>query len=526
MYCQKCGSAIDPEVNFCIHCGAPVTVQPAAGPPGPPLSKKNDVAGEESFPGGTTPARSTESFRIAGLGDRFLAVFLDTVLISAGFAIIGMVYSIGYGGITESGFELNGLPALLVISTTMAVGFLYYWLGEAWFGRTLGKALAGIRVVSKDGSRCGIRKSLIRNLLRVIDGIGVYLVGFLVAILSHSRQRLGDHAAGTVVVDHSPGKAARVTAVVVWLLLVAGGVLGAYLLHHQTPPWIVATPEGTAPAAEIAPQNVPAAEVSLGKQGISTDATGSLRLIEFHFLESNGGAVRAQRPYHPEETVYSNYRVGGVSRDDQSRIKVDLLAVTTDPDSVPLHRPKSQQIRGKTSSDTVHGSYSVALPPYAPPGIYTMNITVLDLLAGSKILLKPQFTVEAPAPLISSKFEMRDFVLSSSRGGEPADPVVLHGSGTVYMQCKMAGMTVRDGGVDFRIRFKVTGPDGNVLLDKPDYFHNRDKFFYRPAGFYLPIHGDLTLPGGIKTGTYKLEYRATDHIGNTETRRTATVEVR
>jgi len=55
---------------------------------------------------------------------------------------------------------------------------------------TLGKLMMNVRVRRVDGGSIGFGKSLIRNLLRVIDAIGLYFVGFLIAILSRLRQRL------------------------------------------------------------------------------------------------------------------------------------------------------------------------------------------------------------------------------------------------------------------------------------------------------------------------------------------------
>ena len=74
----------------------------------------------------------------------------------------------------------------------------YVWLLEASFGATLGKAMVEIRVTRPDG-RNAFAASAIRNLLRLVDGLGFCLVGGLVAGCSRFRQRLGDICAGTAV---------------------------------------------------------------------------------------------------------------------------------------------------------------------------------------------------------------------------------------------------------------------------------------------------------------------------------------
>jgi uncharacterized RDD family membrane protein YckC len=135
------------------------------------------------------------------MGERMVAAILDMIFVGIVCAVAGMATAAQLGGVTDSGFALNGMPAVVAIAITSVAGFLYFWLAEGLFGATLGKAIAGIQVLRRTGAPCGITASLLRNVLRVVDGIGVYLVGFFVAILSKIRQRLGDHVAGTVVVE-------------------------------------------------------------------------------------------------------------------------------------------------------------------------------------------------------------------------------------------------------------------------------------------------------------------------------------
>ena len=77
---------------------------------------------------------------------------------------------------------------------------LYYLVLEGLWGRTVGKFLTGIRVVTDTGGRAGFGRIFGRTLLRPLDAFGGYLLGWLVAICSVRRQRIGDHAAGTLVV--------------------------------------------------------------------------------------------------------------------------------------------------------------------------------------------------------------------------------------------------------------------------------------------------------------------------------------
>jgi len=78
--------------------------------------------------------------------------------------------------------------------------FGYFIVMEAMWGATLGKLLFRLRVVKTDGSPISWSDSVIRNLLRIIDGLFAYLVGAILIWNSPLHQRLGDRAAKTVVV--------------------------------------------------------------------------------------------------------------------------------------------------------------------------------------------------------------------------------------------------------------------------------------------------------------------------------------
>jgi uncharacterized RDD family membrane protein YckC len=72
---------------------------------------------------------------------------------------------------------------------------------EATLGATLGKLIVKLRVVEEvGGSPIGWRAAVVRNVLRIVDGILLYLVGFILVCTSKKRQRLGDKVAGTVVI--------------------------------------------------------------------------------------------------------------------------------------------------------------------------------------------------------------------------------------------------------------------------------------------------------------------------------------
>jgi uncharacterized RDD family membrane protein YckC len=133
---------------------------------------------------------------------RVLAALIDLVVLGAGAALIGFVAGALNGG------EVEFTPALDVIVLGWAL--YYYFACESGGGQTIGKRLMKLRVVRADGGHAGMREIFVRTILRVIDGIALYLVGLIVMLVTgERRQRLGDLAGGTVVVDAA---AARVPA--------------------------------------------------------------------------------------------------------------------------------------------------------------------------------------------------------------------------------------------------------------------------------------------------------------------------
>ena len=136
-------------------------------------------------PYGQQPQYGQPQLQYVGVGPRFLAILIDSI-------ILGVI-----GGILSAIFRnAPGLSGAI----TGILAILYFIVLEATQGATLGKMALGLRVVKTDGSPISWTESIIRNLLRIIDGLFVYLVGAIFVWTSPLKQRLGDRAANTVVV--------------------------------------------------------------------------------------------------------------------------------------------------------------------------------------------------------------------------------------------------------------------------------------------------------------------------------------
>ncbi len=156
-----------------------------------------------------TPESITILYELAGLGSRFLAVFLDLLVqLVAGLLIYGGFALLTYravGGRRVTDFaEHTGQSVVTAIITaaTFLLFFGYFIVAEWRFnGRTVGKRIIGIRVVRDGGYPLDFLASAIRNLVRILEaGLGFYAVSAIVTLFSRENKRLGDYAAGTIVV--------------------------------------------------------------------------------------------------------------------------------------------------------------------------------------------------------------------------------------------------------------------------------------------------------------------------------------
>jgi uncharacterized RDD family membrane protein YckC len=137
---------------------------------------------------------------LAGLGSRFAAYAIDFVIqLVALFCFFQVLnYLAGPNPDETSSLRADGAAALFVLVDFMG----YFVIAEMLsHGRSPGKQLAGLRVVLVGGQPVGFLGSLLRNVLRIVDFLPIVNVLGSVLILSTSRnQRLGDLAAGTVVI--------------------------------------------------------------------------------------------------------------------------------------------------------------------------------------------------------------------------------------------------------------------------------------------------------------------------------------
>lgn len=153
------------------------------------------------------------SYELAGLGSRFLAVVLDLVLqVAVAAAALGAyawLASAHPGALPATAAKLAALDKLTratliaLITAALFLIFFGYFIAFEWrdAGRTPGKRALGIRVVRDGGFPIDVTASVVRNVVRILEfALGFYAVSAVSTLLSPLNRRLGDMAAGTLVV--------------------------------------------------------------------------------------------------------------------------------------------------------------------------------------------------------------------------------------------------------------------------------------------------------------------------------------
>ena len=160
-----------------------------------------------------TPEQVSIRFPVAGIGSRFLAILADTALQFIAYTVLVLVFVlIATSAPKSAAGDLSRTGEKWLIAGIILFHFLMYWgyftLFETfWNGQTPGKRFCKIRVIQQSGRQITFFEAMTRNLLRVIDMLpSVYLIGVITMLCNRQHQRLGDLAAGTIVIHERPSE--------------------------------------------------------------------------------------------------------------------------------------------------------------------------------------------------------------------------------------------------------------------------------------------------------------------------------
>jgi uncharacterized RDD family membrane protein YckC len=151
------------------------------------------------------------SLPVAGPGARAYAFLVDwhiRVILALGWFVLGaLLYNGGFSLSPPLSNDARWFGA--VVAPALAIYFLYHHAVElALRGSTPGKRMAGVRIVARDGGAPSAGALLTRNVFRLVDSLPLfYGVGLITVVLTRDHLRIGDMAAGTLLVfEHAEAR--------------------------------------------------------------------------------------------------------------------------------------------------------------------------------------------------------------------------------------------------------------------------------------------------------------------------------
>ncbi|HKT72820.1 MAG TPA: RDD family protein [Steroidobacteraceae bacterium] len=146
----------------------------------------------------------TVALPIAGTGARSFAFLIDwhirAILCVAWYSLAAILYNGEFSLVAP--LTPDSRWFLYILAPPTAVFFLYHAVLEVVMqGRTPGKRMAGVQIVSRDGGAPSVGALLTRNVFRLVDSLPLaYCVGIVTTLVTQDQVRIGDLAAGTVLV--------------------------------------------------------------------------------------------------------------------------------------------------------------------------------------------------------------------------------------------------------------------------------------------------------------------------------------
>ena len=153
-----------------------------------------------------TPENVACDYQVSGIGTRFLAAMVDTLIIVVLQVVVNLAVLLIATQLMGSLDDWDSGPIGWLVALFGLIAFAFLWgyyvfFEVLWNGQSPGKRWVGLRVIRADGTPITFVESLVRNLVRIIDFLPAYYgIGVVTMFINAQSRRLGDLAAGTLVV--------------------------------------------------------------------------------------------------------------------------------------------------------------------------------------------------------------------------------------------------------------------------------------------------------------------------------------
>lgn len=151
-----------------------------------------------------TPEQIELEYDLAGLGSRFVAFIIDSIVQWSIIILLFVAMIISVPNLFETGITslISNVVAAICIVLIFVMLFGYFIFFETlWTGQTPGKKAAQIQVIKDNGEPISFSDSFLRNIFRIIDFLPwYYLLGIILILVNKQNKRLGDYVAKTIVV--------------------------------------------------------------------------------------------------------------------------------------------------------------------------------------------------------------------------------------------------------------------------------------------------------------------------------------
>jgi uncharacterized RDD family membrane protein YckC len=156
---------------------------------------------DDSFLNIDTPENVVFGYEVVGIGSRFMAALVDTLIIVVLQIVVNLTMVLLAGNLLDVSAGEAWVTAVFGLISFILLWGYYIFFVMLWNGQSPGKRWLGLRVLKTDGTPITLTESIVRNLVRLVDFLPLfYGVGVVAMFINDQARRLGDLAAGTLVV--------------------------------------------------------------------------------------------------------------------------------------------------------------------------------------------------------------------------------------------------------------------------------------------------------------------------------------